>query len=48
MTTTETIHSDRNRSERFAGGEGQRAATGAYTPVCEDREHCPTRPRIAQ
>ncbi len=38
------IHSDRNRSERFGGGEGRRAATGAYTAVCEDREHCPTPP----
>lgn len=46
MTTTETVLSDRNRSERFAGGEGQRAAAGAYTQVyryaAPDREHCPT------
>ena len=40
-----TIHSDRNRSERLWGGGGRSAAPGAYTSVCEEREHRPTSPR---
>src|ERR1019366_2799506 len=39
------IHSDRNRSERLWGGGGRSTAPGAYTSVCEEREHRPTPPR---
>ncbi len=41
----QTIHSDRNRSERLWGGGGRSTAPGAYTFVCEEREHRPTPPQ---
>ncbi len=40
-----SIHSDRNRSERLWGGGGRSAVPGAYTSVCEEREHRPILPR---